>query len=575
MEFLKVVFPSIYVLLDKYNVVVMNSNSTLKSIYLMFKLNRLLILSALFLVLTVLFSCSSTDDRNLLVFRYNESKGISSLDPAFARSQSLIWPVHQLFDGLVQFDEQLNIVPAIAKSWTISDDGLLYTFYLRTDVLFHPHVLFKSKAERIVTAHDFVYSFNRVVHPSTASPGAWIFSKLDIDFGQGGVYAVNDSVLQLRLSAAFPPFLGMLGMKYSAVVPRRVVEHAPNEFGANPIGTGPFLMKIWRQGEILILHANPEYYQLDSSGSSLPYIDAVSVTFINDKQSEFMEFMLGKVDFISGINSQFKDALLTRSGNLREENAQQIYLQKAPYLNTEYLGFNLDSTQGDVVPLAVRKAINYCFNREEMVMYMRNNMADAALKGMVPPSLSKPYGQELVGYQYDKNRARKILSDAGFKNGYPNSIDLYTTSDYVDLCEYIQHNAKQIGININIHLATGASFRNLVANGKAQMFRGSWIADYPDAENYLSLFYSGNKSPNGPNYTRFYHAKFDSLYIQSLTARDSEKYLLYLQMEQLIISNAPVVPLFYDNVVRFVNRRVADFPVNPLNLLEIKCLRLD
>lgn len=530
-----------------------------------------------FFVLTIIgvYSCSEQEHSNIRVFRYNEAEGISSLDPAFARSQTLIWPIHQLFDGLVQFDSQLNIIPAIAYSWEVSDDGKLYTFYLRTDVLFHSHALFQQKSDRRVHASDFVYSFNRVMDPKTSSPGAWLFSKLDNSFGVNGCKAKNDSVLQIRLQESFPPFLGMLGMKYCAVVPEEVVSHYGNLFGAHPVGTGPFYLKKWRQGEALVLHANKEYYEKDSAGKTLPYIDAISVSFITDKQSEFMELMLGNIDFMSGINPQYKDALLTRSGKLQETHASKIYLQKAPYLNTEYLGFNLDTSKGNVVPLAVRRAINYCFDRNEMVMYMRNNMADAALKGMVPPALNQSYSDSLFGFFHDKQLARKILREAGFENGYPYVINLHTTTDYVDLCEYIQHNAAQIGINIEINLATGASFRNLITNGDAQMFRGSWIADYPDAENYLSLFYSPNKSPSGPNYTRFQNEDYDNLYRQALYMNGAEQQMAYLKMENIILRNAPIVPLYYDNVVRFVNRRVTNFIVNPLNLLEIKCLELE
>jgi ABC-type transport system substrate-binding protein len=227
-------------------------------------------------------------------------------------------------------------------------------------------------------------------------------------------------------------------------------------------------------------------------------------------------------------------------------------LQKSPYLNTEYLGFNLDSTKGNVVPPAVRKAINYCFDREEMVMYMRNNMADPAGKGIVPPSLNQTYSHQLSGYSFDRDYARQLLAEHGFAGGYPSTIDLYTTSDYVDICEYIQHSAAQVGIDIKIHLATGASFRNMIANGEAQMFRASWIADYPDAENYLSLFYSPNKSPQGPNYTRFSHTVYDSLYKKALNETNHEKQAaIYRQMESIIIGNAPVVPLYA--IFPFVN----------------------
>ncbi|MFO7862410.1 MAG: ABC transporter substrate-binding protein, partial [Salinivirgaceae bacterium] len=326
-----------------------------------------------------------------------------------------------------------------------------------------------------------------------------------------------------------------------------------------------------RHGEKIILHKNDDYYENADQMKQVPQTDAIAISFITDKQSEFMEFMLEKIDFISGINPQFKDALLTRTGELREKHKSKIYLQKSPYLNTEYLGFNLDSGKSKVVPPAVRKAINYCFNREEMVMYMRNNMADQAGKGIVPPSLNQTYSHQLSGYSFDRDYARQLLAEHGFADGYPSTIDLHTTSDYVDICEYIQHSAAQIGIDIKIHLATGASFRNMIANGEAQMFRASWIADYPNAENYLSLFYSPNKSPQGPNYTRFSHTAYDSLYRKALNETNHEKQAaIYHQMESIIIANAPIVPLYYDNVVRFVNNRIKNFPTNPLNLLEVK-----
>ena len=528
---------------------------------------------ATFLTL-VLHACQMQNTQEKQVFRYNESKGISTLDPAYARSQTIIWPVHQIFDGLVQFDSLLNIQPALAKSWKISDDGLTYTFHLRTDVKFHNHELFDNDDERIVKAGDFVYSFNRIMNPKISSPGTWIFSDLDKSFGQNGCKAINDSTFQVKIKRPFPPFLGMLGMKYCAVVPQKVVEHYGNAFGQNPVGTGPFKLQQWKQGEAILLRRNKSYYQKDSLGNTLPYLESVVISFITDKQSEFMEFMLGNLDFISGINAQYKDALLTRGGQLRKKHKDKIYLQTGPYLNTEYLGFNLDSTTSQVVPLAVRKAINYCFDRKELVTYLRNNMAFPANKGMVPPALTSRYPSKIQGYNYKPNRARDLLAHAGYDDGYPERINLLTTSDYIDICAYIQHKSAQIGIDIEIELGTGASFRNKISKGKAQMFRGSWIADYPDPENYLALFYSKNKSPQGPNYTRFENNEVDNLYIQSLKTnsknkRDSSYYLI----ENRVLKKSPVVPLYYDKVVRFVQIDVKGFAANPFNLLELKYVK--
>ncbi|ALO15274.1 Hemin-binding lipoprotein [Salinivirga cyanobacteriivorans] len=532
----------------------------------------ILIISALTLLFTMGCKLHKTDESK--VFRYNESKGIGSLDPAYARSQTIIWPVHQIFDGLVQFDSLLNIKPAIAKKWKISEDGLFYTFTLRKDVEFHKHKLFKKPDSRRVNAHDFVYSFNRIMDPATSSPGAWVFSYLDKKYGKNGCKAPNDSTLQIKLKKPFPPFIGLLGMKYCAVVPEEIISHYGNAFGQHPIGTGPFMMHKWKQGDVILLKSNPDYYEKDKNGRRLPYIESVVISFITDKQSEFMEFMLGNLDFISGINAQYKDALLTRDGQLREKHKDKIYLQTGHYLNTEYFGFNLDSTTGQVVPKAVRQAINYCFDREEMVTYLRNNMAYPAHNGMVPPALTRNYPQKVKGYHYNPDLARRILDEAGFHDGYNQPIQLLTTSDYIDICEYIQHKASRIGINIEINLGTGASYRNMISKGKVPMFRASWIADYPDAENYLALFYSKNKSPQGPNYTRFGDSVADRYYKASLKPANQQKRdKFYYKMEKRVISFSPVVPLYYDKVVRFVQNDIQGLPVNPFNLLELKHIK--
>ncbi len=524
-------------------------------------------------VLTICFSmgCSTHQKDASKVFRYNESKGISTLDPAFARSQTIIWPVHQIFDGLVQYDSLLNIKPAIAKRWSISPDGLLYTFHLRTDVKFHSHKLFENEQQRVVRAHDFVFSFNRLMDPALSSPGAWVLSDLDKTYGQNGCKALSDSIFQIKLNKPFPPFLGLLGMKYCAVVPEKITKHYGNAFGQHPIGTGPFKLHKWRQGDAILLKKNPDYYEKDADGNRLPYLESVVISFITDKQSEFMEFMLGNLDFISGINAQYKDALLTRAGQLRKKHKHKIHLQTGHYLNTEYLGFNLDSTTGEVVPKAVREAINYCFDRKEMVTYLRNNMAYPANNGMVPPALTKNYPKQIEGYYYDVELARDILQKAGFSNGYPKTIELLTTSDYIDICEYIQHKAAKIGVKIDISLGTGASFRNMISKGKAPFFRASWIADYPDPENYLALFFSENKSPKGPNYTRFQDSITDQYYIKSLKPENHKKRdRYYYKMEKRVLSFSPVVPLYYDKVVRFIQNEIQGLPVNPFNLLELK-----
>lgn len=528
----------------------------------------------LYILLIVLIgSCyNETNVSNKNVFRYNESKGIASLDPVYARTQVLIWPTNQLYNGLVQMDNQLNINACIAKKWEINNSGKEYRFIIRDDVRFHDHILFENEQGRKVTAKDFEYSLNRIIDPKTASPGAWIFNNVS----ENGIKALNDSVLQIQLKRPFPAFLGLLTMQYCSVLPYEIVEHFGVDFRNNPVGTGPFQFKIWKENEKLVLVKNPNYFEKDSLGNNLPYLDAISITFINDKQSEFLEFLNGKIDFISGLNAANKDELITKNGKLNPKYIDQIRMINQPYLNTEYLGFLLDTGKvktkaSPVLNKKIRQAINYGFDRNKMMKYLRNSIGTPAINGFIPKGLPS-FSDEFIGYTYNPDKTRKLLIEAGFPNGVGlHTITLTTTSDYLDLCEYIQQELAQYGIDINIDVSTGAIFRDMVANSKINFFRGSWIADYPDAENYLTLFYSKNFSPSGPNYTHYFNAEYDKLYEKAMLAvNDSIRYSIYNSMNRLIIDDAVIVPLYYDEVIRFVNDGVIGFESNPMNLLNLK-----
>ncbi len=527
----------------------------------------------LFLSLAFILSCSSNvgTDQGKKIFKYNEAAGISSLDPAFAKDLSNIWACNQLFNGLVQLNDKLEVVPCIAKNWEISADGRTYTFNLRKDVFFHENPNF---AKRKVVAADFLYSFKRIVDPKVASPGLWVFNAVENKAGNYAFEAPNDSTFVIKLKESFTPFLGILAMKYCSVVPHEAVEFYGEDFRKNPVGTGPFKFQLWKESKKLVFRKNPDYFEFEGE-NRLPYLDAVSVTFLIDKQSAFLQFVQGKLDFMSGIDASYKDELLTRDGKLRSKYQAEVKLETQPYLNTEYLGILVDAEKEIVQqsPLRfkeVRQAINYGFDRAKMMEYLRNNIGEPGLNGMIPKGLPA-FQNDKQYYSYQPDKARKLLQSVGYNSQNPAEITLVTNADYLDLCKYIQHQLNEIGFEVSIEVNPAAALREMKAQAKLNFFRASWIADYPDEENYLSLFYSKNFCPDGPNYTHFKNSEFDRLYEKSLAETDAEKrQVLYQKMDELIMEEAPVVVLYYDQVLRFSRKNIKGLGSNAVNLLDLK-----
>ncbi|NNL16947.1 MAG: ABC transporter substrate-binding protein [Flavobacteriaceae bacterium] len=510
---------------------------------------------------------SSKSNKDHLVFRYNEHANINTLDPAFSRTLQDTWVANQLFNSLVEMDSLLNIVPSIAKSWTISEDALTYTFSLRNDVYFHKHSLFGKDSTRLVVAEDFHYSLNRLRDENVAAPGSWVLNKVD-DF-----YAINDTVFQIKLKQPFPAFIGLLSMKYCSVVPKEIVEHYGSEFRSNPVGTGPFKFKRWEENIKLIFRRNNLYFEKDSKGKILPYLEAVAITFLPDKQSEFLQFAQGNIDFLNSLDASYKDELLTGDGRLREKYAQTVNMIRGPYLNSEYLGFYLDSSTPEIQSELIRKAINYGFDRNKMMIYLRNGIGNPAYGGFIPIGLQGH--DESVGFSYQPEKAKQLVEQFKQESGISKpEITLATTSNYLSFCEFIQQELEKAGLIINLDVMPEASLRSARSNGKVDMFRSSWIADYLDAENYLSIFYSKNFAPNGSNYFHFKDTLFDSLYDKSFTIADiQQRKKLYTTMDSIAMQRAIMVPLYYDEVVRFTRKDIEGLGINPINLLDLKRVR--
>lgn len=543
----------------------------------MLKLVRFLFNSLLFGALFLMtFSCTSKENAPLdnLVFRYNEHKNIGSLDPAFSKDLADIWATHQLFNGLVQMDDQLNVKPSIAKYWSITDSATTYTFTLRDDVFFHKHELFGTKTStsnqdstRLVMASDFEYSFNRLRNKAIASPGSWVLNKVE-DFS-----AINDSTFQIKLKQAFPAFLGLLTMKYCSVVPKEIVEHYGNDFRSHPIGTGPFKFKRWEENLKLVFRRNNNYFETDFLNQKLPYLEAVAITFLPDKQSEFLQFAQGNIDFVSGLDGSYKDEILTTVGQLKSNYKADVNMIRGPYLNTEYLAFFMESDVSTIQSLKLRKAINVGFDRNKMMMYLRNGIGIPANGGFIPKGL--PGFDATIGFNYQPDLAKQLVSEFKAETGIKNpEITLTTTSNYLSFCEFIQRELQKTGLLVTIDVIPPSSLKDAKANGQVDFFRASWIADYPDAENYLSLYYSKNFAPNGPNYTHFKNDTFDNMYEAAYLETDYNKRIeLYTKMDSLLMASAPIVPMFYDEVVRFTRKNVTGLGINATNLLELKSVK--
>ncbi|MBH2005697.1 MAG: ABC transporter substrate-binding protein [Sphingobacteriia bacterium] len=530
----------------------------------------------LLVFLSCITSCREPAAEKKKVFYYNEATGIATLDPAFAKNQSIMWAVHQLYSTLVEIDSNLNIVPSLAKSWEISPERTVYTFHLRDSVFFHDDPLFTNGKGRKLTAADVVYSLQRIQDKSVASSGAWIFNNR---ISEKGFLALNDSTFQLKLVSPFQPILGILSMQYCSIVPKEVVEHYGKDFRSHPCGTGPFKFVSWDEGEAMILHKNENYWERDAAGNRLPYIDAVKLSFYDNKATEFLQFRQGRLSFINDIDASFKDEILSKKGILRTEWRNKIQLKKHPYLNTEYLGILVDENN-DLVKAsptrsrAIRQAMNYAINRRQLMMYMRNSIGIPAEAGFVPGGLPSRNTETVKGYHYDPDKARALVKQAGYNAAGQPPVKLLTIAIYADVASFIARQIEEVGIKVQVEVVQKSLLLEQTAKSQALFFRGSWIADYPDAENYMAMFYSRNPAP--PNYTRYKNAEFDLLYERALQeTNDSVRYDLYRKMDQIVINDASVIPVWYDMAIHLVQPGISGFGPNALNLLELRRAKIN
>jgi peptide/nickel transport system substrate-binding protein len=518
--------------------------------------------------------CASPNNAGKKVFRMNLDEGLTTLDPAYARDQRTIWMTAQLFNGLVALDSMMNVVPALAQSWEVSSDALVYTFHLRNDVYFQKHPAFGRDSTRKCTAFDVKYSFTRICDPKVASTGVWVF----FDKIQGlqtyrdkkspdvsGFVALDDTTFQIRLDKPFPDFLSLLAMPYGLVVPHEVVDLDPTGFGHRPIGTGAFQFYQWKEGSHLILHKNPLYFEREN-GQPLPYLDGIYVQFISSKISEFISFKQGQLDFINNLDNSYKDEILTPQGDIQTAYRDKYTFYVSPQLITYYIGIMVDSLQYEdknhpLLNKKFRQLLASSIDKQKFVTYMINNLGYPAKQGFIPKGCKG----------FDENADIRISSALPEKLPSPlPPLTLHCSPSQTYLAEFVQKEWAKNGISVKVEVLQPGALRKEVYQGKLKLWLANWIGDYPDAETYLALGYTPNHAPKGPNTTHFSDKEYDKLYDEAkYISDDSLRYLHYQKMNRIFTEACPVIPIFYKKIFRMTQKNVSGIAVNALNFLDL------
>ncbi|MBS1518105.1 MAG: ABC transporter substrate-binding protein [Bacteroidetes bacterium] len=553
----------------------------------------------LFLLSAVLVSsCGKKTDNDSKIFNLNLNQNIETLEPVMSNSIQSIWGLSVMMEGLVQFDRQSNIIPCIAKSWEISEDALTYTFHLRNDVYFHDNECFtetKGKGRK-ATASDFKYCIERVNNPKTKTRGQWVYrdrikgAQEYIDFMSGknsgevkeitGLKAPDDSTFVIELTKPFAPFLSILTMTYGFVYPKEAVEFYGDRFGQHPVGTGPFSFVKWDLDKELVFAKNKNYWDKDSNGNAIPYLEGIKITFTQSSETEFLDFQNGKYDYHDP-SSETYDQITDENGNLIDSQRDLYDLKKQPWLQTVFFGMmqSPELPGGKTGPfvnnLKLRQALNYAVDRDKILKFVLKNRGTSAINGPIPPGMPG-FNPDIKGYKYDKEKAIQLLKEAGYPDGKGLELTLVTGNEEIQktLAVAVQQQFKDIGIDLKLDQMIQSTLISKQEDGLFPFWRASWGADYYDPENFMALFYSKNITPNGPNRVGYSNPEVDRLYEDALKITDfSERKKIYDKMQEIVIRDAAWLYLYYNQKIYLLGKNIEGFYVDGLNIINLKYTR--
>jgi len=483
------------------------------------------------------------------------NKDIVTLDPAMSTDTVSSTVIVRVYEGLVGFSKEGSYDPRLAESWEVSADGLTWTFNLRKRVKFHDGRPFTSK--------DVVYSFERLLDPETASPRTWVLDRIDgaEEFMSGdadkvsGIKAVGKYKVRIQLAEPFAPFLGMLAQNNAAIVSRPAVER--DEMEKAPVGTGPFHLKTRTDSEIE-LHSFDAYWKRDGFGEKLPYLDGITFRVIKEPLSRWREFRTGRL--------HHTDIPLGHLGQVNSDSELKAMKMSRPVLDMHHMAFNLEK-EPFKDNTSLRLAFNYGVDKEGLIRTVKDGDAVKA-RSYVPPGIDG-YNVKLPGYRYNPERARQLLRQAGYPGGrgLP-KITLYadTDEDHRKVAEYVINDLKRLGIEIELKTLEWGAFLDATYNGEAAFFQNTWLADYPDPENFLYVLLHSSMWGSAGNQTRYGNDEFDEYCEEAGVITDWEKRIeLYRQAEEIAYEDAPWLLLYFRNCTILKQPEVKGLTLSPLD----------
>ncbi|HCQ29230.1 MAG TPA: hypothetical protein DIU39_03025 [Flavobacteriales bacterium] len=490
----------------------------------------------------------------------------------------------QIFDGLVAYDpKDLSIKPAVAESWDVSEDGKTYTFHIRKGVYFHDDVCFENGKGRELTANDVLYTLKRICFNDPENSAFSVvakdvivgandfYKKSDMDADLEGVKLIDDYTIQITLEKPNDNILNLLAASYSGIVAKEAVEMYGHQ---QIVGCGPFILAD-RNEEHWVLEKNPNYYLKDDKGNQLPYLDKVIVNIIPSKQEDLKQFNNDAIDILVGLPASSVKKMVQENIEGFENKPPKYILERVPLMATHYLEFNIIDKPLDNKYL--RQAINYAINREKIVSdILKGEAYGEGYHGITPPAFNGYKTNSIVGYNFNPERAKELLAKAGYPDGKgAPKIKLELNRGGAKNIAIALEVQKQLQSVLNLNIETEAvSLAQKIKDEKlmrSEIFQTAWIADYPDPTSFLIMFYGkivpkDRNTPSYPNYSRYQNPKFDELFEKAQNTKDKkERYKLLLQAEQIMIEDAPVAVLYYDERFVLIKSNVHQFFPNPMD----------